>query len=111
MPFRPFEGVIGATCEGSKEDRPKLPTPPEGAPNVVVILLDEVGHGQTRTCAGPVSTPERDQRAADGLRCTRFQTIAIRGPSRARAEGGRRDRAEAYGRRLLRDLRQPGGLR
>ena len=49
LPTPPFQGVIGKTYKDSKEAWPKLPTPPKGAPNIVVILLDDVGYGQTST--------------------------------------------------------------
>jgi arylsulfatase A-like enzyme len=89
LPTPKFEGVIGKTYKESKEAWPKLPTPPKGAPNVVVILLDDVGYGQTSTFGGPVPTPELDKLAAEGLRYTSFHTTAICGPSRAALITGR----------------------
>jgi arylsulfatase A-like enzyme len=89
MPLPPFGGVIGETYKESTPDWPKLPTPPEGAPNVVIILLDDVGYGQTSTFGGPVPTPELEKLAADGLRFTEFHTTAICGPSRAALITGR----------------------
>ena len=84
-----FEGVIGTTYKESKEAWPKLPTAPVGAPNVVVILLDDVGFGQTSTFGGPVPTPQLDKLAAQGLRYNNFHTTAICGPSRAALITGR----------------------
>lgn len=84
-----FEGVVGKTYKESKEAWPKLPTPPAGAPDVVVILLDDVGFGQVSTFGGPVPTPQLDKLAAEGLRYTRFHTTAICGPSRAALITGR----------------------
>ncbi len=84
-----FEGVIGKTYKESKSAWPKLPTPPTGAPNVVVILLDDVGFGQTSTFGGPVPTPQLDKLAAQGLRYNNFHTTAICGPSRAALITGR----------------------
>ena len=46
LPTPPFAGVIGKTYKESKEAWPPVPTPPSGAPNMVVILLDDVGFGQ-----------------------------------------------------------------
>ncbi|MEW9835905.1 sulfatase-like hydrolase/transferase [Mesorhizobium marinum] len=89
MPFPPFGGVIGETYKESTAEWPRLPTPPEGAPNIVVILLDDVGYGQTSTFGGPIPTPELDKLAADGLRFTQFHTTAICGPSRAALITGR----------------------
>jgi arylsulfatase len=89
LPRPPFKGVIGKTYIESKEDWPEVPTPPEGAPNVVVILLDDVGFGQVSTFGGPVPTPELDKLAKRGLRYNRFHTTAICGPSRAALITGR----------------------
>jgi arylsulfatase A-like enzyme len=84
-----FGGIIGKTYLESKADWPKVPTPPEGAPNVVIILLDDVGFGQTSTFGGPVQTPTLDALAKKGLRYNRFHTTAVCGPSRAALITGR----------------------
>ena len=89
LPEPPFQGTIGKTYEDSKEAWPTLPIPPEGAPNVIVILLDDVGFGQTSTFGGPVPTPRLDQLSTEGLSYTRFHTTAICGPSRAALITGR----------------------
>ena len=68
MPRPPFEGTIGTTYKDSKSAWPRLPSPPSGAPNVVIILLDDVGFGQVSTFGGPVPTPNLDQLAQQGLR-------------------------------------------
>ena len=72
LPEPKFEGRIGETYKDSEGAWPKLPAPPAGAPNVVVILLDDVGFGQTGTFGGPIPTPALDKLAANGLRYTRF---------------------------------------
>jgi len=89
LPESKFAGVIEKTYLTSKADWPKVPTPPDGAPNVVVILLDDVGFGQTSTFGGPVQTAGLDKLAARGLRYNRFHTTAICGPSRAALITGR----------------------
>ncbi|RPJ10713.1 MAG: arylsulfatase [Deltaproteobacteria bacterium] len=89
IPDPPFKGKIGKTYKESKAAWPKLPTAPDGAPNVVIILLDDVGFGQTSTFGGPVPTPELDKLAAQGLRYNNFHTTAICGPSRAALITGR----------------------
>jgi hypothetical protein len=61
MPEPPFKGKIGKTYLDSKAEWPKLPAPPEGAPNVVIILLDDVGFGQVGTFGGPVPHTEPGQ--------------------------------------------------
>jgi hypothetical protein len=57
MPDPPFGSTIGKTYQDFKSEWPKLPTPPDGAPNVVIILLDDVGFGQVSTFGGPVPIP------------------------------------------------------
>ena len=89
LPEPKFGGIIGETYKESESEWPKLPAPPAGAPNVVVIMLDDVGFGQTSTFGGPIPTPVLDQLASQGLRYTRFHTTAICGPSRAALITGR----------------------
>ena len=56
---------------------------PEGAPNVVVVLIDDMGFGVTETFGGPVPMPVFSQLANEGLRFTRFHTTALCAPTRA----------------------------
>ena len=63
--------------------------PPAGAPNVLVVLLDDVGFGATSTFGGPVNTPVFERLAAGGLRYTRFYTKALCSPTRRRCLSGR----------------------
>ena len=89
MPLTPFEGKIGKTY-GDSEASWQGPVPaPEGAPNVIVILLDDVGFGQTSTFGGLIPTPNLDKLASEGLKFNRFHTTAICGPSRAALLTGR----------------------
>jgi arylsulfatase A-like enzyme len=88
-PAPPFEGTIGKTYKESKPAWPKIPTAAKDAPNVVIILLDDVGFGQTSTFGGLIPTPRLDQFASEGLRYNRFHTTAICGPSRAALLTGR----------------------
>jgi hypothetical protein len=55
-PAPPFEGTIGKTYKESKPAWPKIPTAAKDAPNVVIILLDDVGFGQTSTFGGLIPT-------------------------------------------------------
>src|SRR5262245_48410093 len=89
LPEPPFGGKIGKTYKESQSEWPKLPAPPDGAPNIVIILLDDVGFGQVSTFGGPVPTPHLDKLAQAGLRYTRFHTTAICGLSRAALITGR----------------------
>jgi arylsulfatase A-like enzyme len=63
--------------------------PPAGAPNVLVILLDDVGFGASSAFGGPCRTPTAERLAAEGLRYTRFHTTALCSPSRAALLSGR----------------------
>ena len=65
IPLPAFEGKIGKTYKESGEDWPKVPSPPQGAPNIVVILLDDVGFGQPSTFGGLIPPPRLDQLACD----------------------------------------------
>ncbi|MBH0112788.1 arylsulfatase [Novosphingobium sp. YJ-S2-02] len=89
LPEPAFTGKIGKTYKESESAWPELPKPPAGAPNVVLIILDDVGFGQASTFGGPVPTHALDKLAAEGLRYTRFHTTAICGPSRAALITGR----------------------
>jgi arylsulfatase A-like enzyme len=63
--------------------------PPEGAPNVLVVLIDDCGFGASSAFGGPVNTPAFDSLASDGLRYTRFHTTALCSPTRAALLSGR----------------------
>jgi arylsulfatase A-like enzyme len=78
----PFTGVIGRTTEESSPAWPEPPRPPEGAPNVLFFVLDDVGYGQLSSFGGLVETPVLDSLAANGLRYTNVHTTALCSPSR-----------------------------
>jgi len=56
--------------------------PPKDAPNVLVILLDDVGFGSASAFGGPCATPVAEKLAANGLKYTRFHTCALCSPTR-----------------------------
>ena len=60
-PDAPFTGVIGQTFRDSKEDYPQPIKAPANAPNVLLILVDDLGFGQPGTFGGPVPTPNLDK--------------------------------------------------
>ena len=62
-----FQGVAGRTLEDSTPWWPPLPTAPEGAPNVVIVLLDDVGYAQFGCYGSDIATPTFDRLAANGL--------------------------------------------
>ena len=71
---------------------PPLPfniTPPEGAPNVVIVLIDDIGFGATEPFGGAIETPTFSQLAENGLRFNQFHTTALCSPTRASLLAGR----------------------
>jgi arylsulfatase len=75
---------------------PEVKAPP-GAPNVVVILIDDLGFGATTTFGGPIRTPTFDRLAEGGLRYTNFHTTALCSPTRAALKSGRNHHTVAMG--------------
>jgi arylsulfatase A-like enzyme len=88
-PPAPFKGNIGLSVKDSKSDFPQPVQAPKGAPNVVMVLLDDVGFGASSTFGGPISTPTLDSLAKSGLRYTQFHTTALSSPTRAALLTGR----------------------
>lgn len=84
-----YKGVVGKTLAESKEWWPEPVKPSAGAPNVVWILLDDVGFGASSTFGGVISTPTFDSLANNGLRYTNFHTAGICAPTRAALLTGR----------------------
>lgn len=84
-----YQGVVGKTLADSKEWWPKEVTAPAGAPNVVWILLDDVGFGASTAFGGLIKTPTIDSLANNGLRYTNFHTTAICAPTRSALLTGR----------------------
>lgn len=88
-PEPPFKGTIGKTYKESKPDFPKPLQAPAGAPNVLVVLLDDVGFGHASTLGGAVATPTLDRLAKNGLLYNRMHTTALCSPTRAALLTGR----------------------
>ncbi|WP_373142828.1 arylsulfatase [Mycobacterium marinum] len=86
---QPFGGVINPVVADSTPVTPSIDYPPDGAPNVVVVLLDDVGFGAPSTFGGPVPTPTLDRIAQAGLRYNQFHTTALCSPTRAALLTGR----------------------
>jgi arylsulfatase len=86
---QPYQGVVGRTLAESKEWWPEPVKAPAGAPNVVWILLDDVGYGAAGTFGGLINTPTFDSLAENGLRYTNFHTTAICAPTRSALLTGR----------------------
>ncbi len=92
-----FKGKIGRTAKESIPDFPKGVEAPKGAPNVLVILTDDVGFGASSTFGGPISTPNFQRLADSGLRYNMFHTTALCSPSRAALISGRNHHSVASG--------------
>src|SRR5262245_18769287 len=93
-----FQGNVGRTYQDS--DPPQFPQPvqaPKGAPNVLLILIDDAGFGQFSTFGGSVPSPTMDKLAAEGLRYNRFHTTALCSPTRAALITGRNHHSVASG--------------
>src|SRR6202000_2565577 len=74
---QPYGGTVGKTLADSKEWWPAPVKAPTGAPNVIWILIDDVGFGASSTFGGVISTPNFDTLANNGLRYTNFHTAGI----------------------------------
>jgi arylsulfatase A-like enzyme len=96
-PEPPFKGKIGQTYKDSKSD--KIPTikAPAGAPNVLVVLIDDVGFGAWSTFGGQIPTPNLDKIAQGGLRYNNFHTTALCSPTRAALLTGRNHHSAGTG--------------
>jgi arylsulfatase len=84
----------GLTTYDAKDPETKYPPirdlrPPKDAPNVLVILLDDVGFGASSAFGGPCQTPTAERLAQTGLRYNRFHTTALCSPTRAALLSGR----------------------
>src|SRR5256886_16007866 len=82
LPGPRFRGRIGNTYADSEADVISLPTAPAGAPNVLLVLLDDVGFGQTSTFGGSSDTPTLERPAGEGLRHNPLPTPAPFPPTR-----------------------------
>jgi arylsulfatase A-like enzyme len=89
LPEPAFAGVIKENYKDSTSDFPKPISPPKGAPDVLVILIDDLGYGGTSMFGGLIPTPNIDKLAQDGLRYTRFHNCALCSPTRAALLSGR----------------------
>jgi arylsulfatase len=86
---QPYQGTIGKTLNDSKEWWAQPVKAPAGAPNVIWIILDDVGFGATGAFGGVIRTPTLDSLAHNGLRYTNFHTAAICAPTRSALLTGR----------------------
>jgi hypothetical protein len=93
---------VGLTTYGAKDPDTKYPPirtlrPPKGAPNVLIVLLDDVGFGASSAFGGPCRTPTAERLAAEGLKFNRFHTTALCSPSRQAMLTGRNHHSVGMG--------------
>jgi arylsulfatase len=92
----------GLTTFDAKDPDTKYPPivplrPPQGAPNVLIVLIDDVGFGASSAFGGPCRTPNLERLAAGGLRYTRFHTTALCSPTRSALLTGRNHHSVGMG--------------
>lgn len=93
-----FGGVIGRTFADSTAAWPPLERAREGSPNIVVVLLDDVGYAQFGCYGSDIATPTFDRLAAGGLRYSNYHTTALCSPTRACLLTGRNHHASGMAR-------------
>ena len=82
-PYAGFEGTVGRIFSTSEPHWPKPPTAPAGAPNVIVMMADDLGYSDLGCYGSEIDTPELDRLAAEGLRYTDFHVNPMCSPTRA----------------------------
>ena len=99
VPDRPQPGLTTYDAKDPNTTYPPIEPllPPQGAPNVLVVLIDDVGFGTSSSFGGPVETPTAERLAADGLRFTRFHTTALCAPTRQAMLTGRNHHSVGMG--------------
>jgi arylsulfatase len=94
---RPFGGSIGKTVKESRPWWPDAAKPPQGAPNILVILFDDVGFSDFGCYGSPIRTPTIDRLASEGLRYSGFHTTAMCSTTRAALLTGRNHHSVGVG--------------
>jgi arylsulfatase A-like enzyme len=99
IPDRPYEGLITYDAKDPDTSFPPIEPlrPPAGAPNVLIVLIDDAGFGSSSAFGGPCETPNAERLAADGLKYNRFHTTALCSPTRQALLTGRNHHAVGMG--------------
>ncbi|MEW6113401.1 MAG: sulfatase-like hydrolase/transferase, partial [Thermodesulfobacteriota bacterium] len=92
-----FGGEINLNARDSKPYWPPRVVPPKGAPNILLIMTDDVGFGAPSTFGGVIPTPTMDRIAKAGLRYTQFHSTALCSPTRAALITGRNHHSVGFG--------------
>ena len=96
-PPQPFQGRIELNAAQSKPSWPARVVPPTGAPNILLIMTDDVGFAAPSTFGGVIPTPELDRIANEGLRYTNFHSTSLCSPTRAALITGRNHHSVGFG--------------
>jgi arylsulfatase A-like enzyme len=96
-PPQPFKGDINLNAAQSRSAWPARVVPPKDAPNILLIMTDDVGFGAPSTFGGVIPTPTLDRIATDGLRYINFHTTSLCSPTRAALITGRNHHSEGFG--------------
>ena len=107
-PLTPFQGKIGKTLAETQQSWPARVKAPQGAPNVIWILLDDVGFGASSAFGGLIETPNFEELANTGIRFTNFHTTGICSPTRAALLTGRNSHSVAMGHHAEIGIGTPG---
>ena len=100
LPIEPYQKpgkLAPAIKDSDKLEWPQEIQAPAGAPNVLLVMMDDVGFGATAPFGGPIPTPTFDRIAKEGLRYNRFHTTAVCSPSRAALITGRNHHVASTG--------------
>jgi len=99
IPDRAFGGTAGRTLKDSVADWTMIPGPkaPEGAPNVLIVLIDDAGYGAPETFGGPIRTPNFTRVQQRGVTYNRFHVTAVCSPTRAALLTGRNQHRVGFG--------------
>src|SRR6187401_2043194 len=97
QPIQQFQGKVGKTLDESTQWWPEKVKAKKDAPNVLYILLDDVGFGASSAFGGLIETPNFETLANGGLRYTNFHTTGICSPTRAALLTGRNAHSVAMG--------------
>jgi arylsulfatase A-like enzyme len=92
-----FGGEINLEAAKSKPYWPPQVVPPQGAPNILLIMTDDQGYGVSGTFGGVIPTPSMDRIAKMGLRYTQFHSTALCSPTRAAIITGRNHHSVGFG--------------
>ncbi len=99
IPDRSFSGLITYDAKDPDSKFPPIEQlrPPAGAPNVLIVLIDDAGFGSASAFGGPCQTPNAEKMAANGLKFNRFHTTALCSPTRQALLTGRNHHSAGMG--------------